>query len=107
MIQDKVIKLLQYRIDGLKQQLRDQDRTITDLQALIKKQEELIKEFNDVLRMPKFSNGSIVSIIGMKGRYKIEHYIYDIVYPIYNLSNISNPNQIQTVPEVDIVEDDD
>ena len=97
MIQDKIIEHLNKRLDNFREQLRISD-------SVIKEQEQLIEELRGCLLTPKYKLGNIVRVLGMEGiEYKVDCFMYDQSYPIYNLVNTNDETDIQTIPEVDIL----
>lgn len=95
-LNEKLVQHLNNKIDSLREQLRS-------CNSIIKDQEELIKELTSYLLTPSYKAGDIVKVLGIEDNlYKIEDFMYDQSYPIYNLININDANDIQSIPEIDL-----
>ena len=81
------------------------EKEIERLNKLVLQLQETVADLQQYLVPPKFKQGDIVNVMGMQDTlYIVDDFVcYDTCYPLYNLHAVSNVDDIETVPEIDIV----
>lgn len=81
------------------------EKEIERLNKLVLQLQETVADLQQYLVPPKFKQGDIVNVMGMVDTlYIVDDFVcYDTCYPIYNLHAVSNIDDIETVPEIDLV----
>jgi hypothetical protein len=82
------------------------EKEIERLNKLVLQLQETVADLQQYLVPPKFKQGDIVNVMGMPDTlYIIDDFVcYDTSYAMYNVHDISNIDNFETVSEIDLIE---
>ncbi len=90
---------------SLVEEVKEKDKEITSLKEVIASLKETIADLQQYLIPPKFKKGDVVKVLGFEDNlFMIDDFVcYDLNHPVYNLYAINDPNNFETISQIDLI----